>query len=115
MSPDASMPRAEAPGVVALDRLSDALLAAVDGARVEVVATRAELEAVLRLRHDHVLAHGWAPAPALSHGLERDGHDDDALHVAAWDGTELMGAMRVVLPAPGRRLPVEAAFGLDVE
>jgi N-acyl-L-homoserine lactone synthetase len=47
--------------------------------------------------------------------MERDDYDADALQVCAWRDGELIGTLRLVPPVPGRRLPVEAAFELDVE
>ena len=35
--------------------------------------------------------------------------------VAAFAADALVDTVRLVLPAPGRRLPVEEAFGIDVE
>src|SRR5690348_6038838 len=95
--------------VDALDRLSDRLLAAAAPLRVEVSGTH---EPILRLRAAHVLAAGWARVEDLPGGVERDAHDDVALHIVALDGDELVGAIRLVPPVPGRRLPVEEAFGL---
>jgi N-acyl-L-homoserine lactone synthetase len=97
--------------VEALDRLSDRLLAAAAPLRVEVSGTN---EPILRLRAAHVLAAGWVRAVDLPGGVERDAHDDVALHIAALDGDELVGAIRLVPPVPGRRLPVEEAFDLVV-
>src|SRR4051794_40412796 len=104
-----------APGVVALDRLSERLLAALPELRVVVASTAAEREAAYRLRYAQVVGEGWADRAALPSGLERDGYDADALHIGAWRDSELAGTLRLVLPAPGRRLPVEADFDLDVE
>jgi hypothetical protein len=115
MSPATSQRRAEAPGLLALDALSERLLAAAAPVRVAVAAEAEEREAVHRLRYAHVVAHGWAqPGELPADGLERDGHDDVAVHVAAWDGDALVGTVRAVLPAPGRRLGVEEAFGLEI-
>jgi N-acyl amino acid synthase FeeM len=104
----------DAPGVEALDDLAGQLLLRA-GARLGVAHTEAELEAVFRLRYDHVVRHGWARAEELPDGLERDADDDRALQLTAWRGPALVGTMRLVLPVPGRRLPTEAAFDLDVE
>jgi N-acyl-L-homoserine lactone synthetase len=100
--------------VLALDRLSEQLLAAA-GLRVAVARSQAEREAAFRLRHEQVVAEGWADAEGLPDGRERDGYDAGALHVCAWRASALVGTVRVVLPAAGRPLPVEAAFGLTVE
>ena len=48
-------------------------------------------------------------------GLERDGYDTRALQICAWEGDTLVGTQRLVLPMPGKRLPVEEGFGLTVE
>jgi N-acyl-L-homoserine lactone synthetase len=98
-------------GVLALDRLSSRLLTAAPGLRVAVARTDAEREAAFRLRHEQVAT--WNGS--ASSGLQRDAYDADALHVCAWLAGALVGTMRVVLPAPDRPLPVEAAFGLTVE
>jgi N-acyl-L-homoserine lactone synthetase len=102
-------------GVLALDRLSEHLLGAAAGLRVAVARIDAEREAAFRLRHEQVMAEGWADGKAPADGLEHDGYDADALHVCAWHDGVLIGTVRVVLPAPNRPLPVEAAFGLTVE
>jgi N-acyl-L-homoserine lactone synthetase len=117
MSPDTSSSPAEATGsgVAALDRLAERLLAAVAPLRVDVARDVHELEAVFRLRYEHVVAEGWARAEQLPEGLERDAYDDDgATQIAAWDGEALVGTLRLVLPVEGRRLPVEAAFDVDI-
>ena len=98
-----------------LDRLSERLLAAAPELRVAIATTDAERAAAYRLRYEQVVAHGWAPREALAPGAESDGYDAEALHVVAWHGDAAAGTVRLVLPAPGRRLPVEAAFELDVE
>ena len=102
-------------GVAALDRLSEQLLAAAGGVRVAVAVTDEEREATFRLRYEQVVSQGWARAEELAAGLERDVYDADALHVGAWHDEALAGTLRLVLPSPGRRLPVEDAFELDIE
>jgi hypothetical protein len=117
MSPASSRSSADpdAAGVAALDRLAERLLAGADGLRVAVAATAAEREAIGRLRHAHVVAAGWARPGDLAGGLERDAHDPDAVHVAAWRAAALVGTVRVVVPRADRRLPVEQDFGVVVE
>jgi hypothetical protein len=105
---------ADAPGVTALDALAEALLAGA-GLDVRLAAGWREREAAFRLRHRQVVEAGWVDAAGLPQGLERDAHDDGALHVGAWERDMLAGTMRLVLPRPGRLLPVEEAFGLRVE
>jgi hypothetical protein len=99
--------RAEvAPGIVALDALAGQLLLRA-GVRIGVAHTIVELGAVHRLRHRDA---GTAPE-----AVEPEPYDDHSLHLAAWRGSALAATMRLVLPVPGRRLPTEDAFGLDVE
>jgi N-acyl-L-homoserine lactone synthetase len=112
MSPAASTSRTD--GAAALDRLSRRLIKAAAPWRVAVARDGEELDAILRLRHRQVVEHGWTGEP-LPGGIERDAYDAGALHIGAWDGAALAGAMRLVLPAAGRRLPVEEAFGIGVE
>src|SRR5690348_6694800 len=98
-----------ADGVAALDRVAPRLLAAAAPVRVAVVSDAEGRRAVLALRHRQL--RDWARASEP----DRDAHDDDAVHIAAGDGPALAGSMRLVLPVDGRRLPVEEAFGIDVE
>lgn len=89
--------------------------AAAEPLRVAPAAGPAELEAVHRLRYAHVVEHGWARPEDHPDGLERDGYDARAVQIAAWDEDRLAGALRLVLPQPGARLPVEDAFDFDIE
>jgi putative hemolysin len=102
-------------GVTGLDRLSERLLAAAPTLRLAVAGTDAEREAAYRLRYAQVVDHGWAGRDELPAGIEHDEYDAGALHIGAWDDGALAGTMRLVLPAPGRRLPVEADFDIDIE
>jgi len=95
MSPAGSPSRAEPPGVAALDALAAQLAGAVP-LRV-APATPSELDAVVRLRREHVVEAGWGEG------------DDPGAHevaIAAWDGEALAGTIRLILPWPGSRLPV---------
>jgi hypothetical protein len=104
-----------APGVAALDRLARRLVTAALPLRLDVARGSGELRAVQRLRFEHVVEHGWARPDDFPDGLESDAHDDIAVPVAAWDGSVLVGTVRVVPPVAGRRLPTEEAFGLSIE
>jgi hypothetical protein len=109
------MRAADATGLTALDALSERLLAAAPPLRVAVAATDAERQAAYRLRHAQVVDHGWAEPADLPGGREVDAYDAGALQVCAWDGEALVGTVRLVLPEPGRPLPVEADFDIRVE
>jgi N-acyl-L-homoserine lactone synthetase len=101
-------------GVLALDRLSERLLAAAAPLRVAVAESAAEREATYRLRHAHVAASGAAAAGARD-GSEHDAYDAVAVPIAAWDGAALVGTVRLVFPAPDRPLPVEADFAVVLQ
>lgn len=83
--------------------------------RIEVAHTDAELEAIFRLRFQVASEMGWIAPGEAPDGLERDSYDDDAIHIGAWDGERLVGTQRLVFPAPGRPMPLEEAFELEIE
>src|SRR5262249_60623332 len=62
-----------------------------------VAATDSEREVAYRLRGSTVLDRGWCTASDLPGGMERDEHDDRAIHVIGWDGDVAMSTGRVVL------------------
>jgi len=101
-------------GVPALDRLAGRLVDATSALRVAVATTPAERDAAFRLRYEQVVSQGWRSRNDLPAGVEHDAYDAEALHVGAWDDHALVGTIRLVLPAAGRRLPVEADFDLDI-
>jgi hypothetical protein len=101
-------------GIAALDRLAERL-AADAGVRLAVAESPAELIAAHRLRYRDARERGRATAEDDRDGLERDAFDARALQLCAWDGETLVGTLRLVLPMPGKRLPIEHAFGLSVE
>jgi hypothetical protein len=105
MSPAASRSQAEPPGAAALDALATRLAGAVP-LRVAPATTATELDAVMRLRSEHVVEAGWG---------DGDGPDAREVAIVAWDGEALAGTIRLILPQTGLRLPVERAFDLDIE
>ena len=102
-------------GVGALDRLAERLLRGARAVRVEIAHTAADREAIYRLRYEQVIGDGWARPGELSDGVERDAYDAAAIQIGAREAGTLVGALRVVPPVAGRRLPVEAAFDLEIE
>jgi N-acyl-L-homoserine lactone synthetase len=98
-----------------VDELSHKLVGAAQPLHFDIARTEAQRTAVFRLRYAAVIAHGWAPPEAMPDGMERDSYDQYAIHITAWDGDVLAATTRLILPAPGRLLPTEAAFGLTVE
>jgi N-acyl-L-homoserine lactone synthetase len=82
---------------------------------VTLAASDSDRTAAFRLRCRCALDQGWARRDQFADGIERDTWDNDAVHILAWAGDRLAGTVRLVLPADGRPLPTEAAFGLRVE
>lgn len=107
---------AETPAALeAADALARQILELAAPFRVEVARAKDELEAIYRLRFEVASEMGWISADEASDRLEKDAYDDDAAHVGAWDGGQLVGTQRIVFPVPGRLLPLEKAFGLKIE
>jgi N-acyl-L-homoserine lactone synthetase len=102
-------------GIAALDRLAERLLRGAQAVLVDIARTPADREAIYRLRYEQVVGDGWARPAELSDGVERDAYDAAAIQIGAWDTDTLVGALRLVPPVGGQRLPVEAAFDLDIE
>ena len=67
-----------------------------------------------RLRAETIVEMGWAPAERFPDGIERDPHDERAIHVGAWKDEELVSVSRVVPPDADGRLPIEGDFGLEL-
>jgi predicted GNAT family N-acyltransferase len=97
-----------------VDALARAMVARAAPARFGVAIREADLTAAYRLRGEVVVSQGWAHADRFLDGLEHDAEDAAAVHVAGWDGDRVVATGRLVWPAPGRRLPTEAAFDLVV-
>src|SRR5436190_9341527 len=100
-------------GIAGLDRLAEGL-AAAGGLRLAVADSPAELIAAHRLRYRDAGDRGTTTPAGERDGLERDAFDSRALQICAWDGDVLVGTLRLVLPMPGKRLPVEEEFRLSV-
>jgi N-acyl-L-homoserine lactone synthetase len=98
-----------------MDAFADLALRRVAPARFDVAATAAEREAVWRLRAQIMVERGWIPAGSFPDGMERDRFDDRAMLIVGWHGGDITATARLVFPAPGERLPTEAAFGLTAE
>jgi N-acyl-L-homoserine lactone synthetase len=98
-----------------LDRVARQLLEQAAPVRFGLARSPAEREAVFRLRFETVVEQGWASPAVLPDGLERDGFDDRAVHVAGWHEQTLAATARLVFPEPHRPLPTEQEFGLRIE
>jgi N-acyl-L-homoserine lactone synthetase len=91
------------------------MIDATGSIRFEVAQTPAEREAIYRLRYQTVIEQGWAQPEDYPDGLELDGYDDKAVHIAGWDIERLVGSARIVFPIPGQPLPTEADHSLEID
>lgn len=96
------------------DAIAAEILAELDPFRFDEAADPAEREECFRLRYRAILEFELAAAERFPDGLERDGFDIDAVHIIGRDGARAIATCRIVLPAPGRTLPLERAFGLEL-
>jgi N-acyl-L-homoserine lactone synthetase len=97
------------------DAIAANLLAGLAPLRFDQAKDEREREAAFRLRYRAVVERGMSAADNFPEGLECDAFDPDAVHILGWDGDRPIGTCRLVLPVPGRPLPIETAFGLHVE
>jgi hypothetical protein len=81
--------------------------------RFTVASSDAERNEAFRLRHDAIVAQGWARPNELDAGREHDEFDAGAVHIIGWDGEIAVCAGRLV-PPPGP-LPTELACAIVVE
>jgi N-acyl-L-homoserine lactone synthetase len=94
------------------DAIAAGILAELEPFRFREVVDDAEREECFRLRHRAVVEFRLAAAESAHEGIERDEFDPDAVQIIGCDGQRPIGTCRLVLPAPGRILPVVHAFGL---
>lgn len=104
----------DAAGATRVDRLAQRMIRATP-LRFGIVRSPADLQQVYRLRRDVIVEKGWALPGEIDPGGDCDRYDDEAVHIAGWDGTALVAGSRLVLPATDRLLPTEEAFGMRVE
>ena len=98
------------------DGLAEELISAVPY-RLAAASSETDRQALFRLRYRTVVEMGWARPEELPDGMERNEDDERSVHICAWDGEELVGTSRAVLPRAGRPLPLESEFefALDSE
>lgn len=108
-------PSALAEALATVDGLARGVLAQLAPIRLELADSDEHREAAYRLRHVVAVREGWIRGEDLPRGAERDGYDDDALHVVGWDGDLLAATARLVFPHPERPLPMEEIFETEIE
>lgn len=83
--------------------------------QIGVARDAGEVGALVVLRSREAIARGWLQGAANFDGVDRDRYDDDAVHIVIRDDDEVVGGFRLILPMPGRPLPIETAFELELE
>lgn len=83
---------------------------------ITAATSDADHAAGFRLRYQAVMHQGWGTPEDYPDGLEHDGYDDHrSIQVLAVHDHRPVATCRLVLPAPDRPLPMEEAFGIQVE
>jgi hypothetical protein len=103
------------PALALADGLASRIAGGAAPIQFSVAQSNSEKEAVYRLRYQVVIERGWAQPEDFPDGLERDSSDENAIHIAGWDGKVLAATCRLVLPDAQSRLPTEQAFDIKVE
>lgn len=101
--------------IKALDNIASRFIAMNAALRFGVAQSPTERDATFRLRYQEVIERGWSKPDDYPDGRERDEYDDDASHIAAWEGDTLVGCARLIFPTPDRLLPIESSFNIVVE
>jgi hypothetical protein len=100
--------------LVKVDALATMAVGWVAPIHFTVAQSEAERQAAYRLRYQTVIERGWLKPEDLPNGVEYDKYDDQAIQILGWDGEKAVATCRLILPAPGLRLPTEVAFDLQV-
>ena len=74
-----------------------------------------EREDAYRLRYRALAEMGLDASTAFPEGRERDEYDATAVQIVGCEVRTIIATCRLVLPAPGRELPMQTAFGLSLE
>lgn len=98
------------PSIKRMDRLAEGILRLIEPLRLELARAPHDLECAYRLRFQTALDRGWISRAQFPSGLPQDEHDDSALQIIALKGGAVVGTARIILPAPGRKLPAEEMF-----
>jgi N-acyl-L-homoserine lactone synthetase len=99
----------------ALDRLTEQVIANLAPLSFHAARTAEDVDAVLRMRYECVIALGWGEPGDFPDGRERDEYDEGATFVVCRDGEALAGSLRIVEPESGRPLPIEREFGIRID
>jgi N-acyl-L-homoserine lactone synthetase len=98
-----------------IDRVAGAVVRARAPVQFARATTDAERAEVYALRYRTVVAEGWVAPAALPDGVERDAHDERAVHLVGRDGDVLAATARLVFPSATALLPTEEAFGVRLD
>jgi N-acyl-L-homoserine lactone synthetase len=96
------------------DAIAAEILASLEPFRFAEATDEAAMTECFRLRHRALLEFDPAAAGVCPDAEELDEFDADAVQLIGRDHTRAIATSRLVLPSPGRLLPVEGAFGLEV-
>ena len=107
-------PGADTRVLALLDRVARRAIDAAAPVRFAVAGSDADRIAAYRLRFSVAIDRRLARPEDLPGGVERDAHDDGAIHVVGWADGEAVATARIVLPEAGRLLPTEEEYGVQI-
>ena len=94
------------------DAIATQLLAELEPLVFVEAVSEAEREAAYRLRYRALAEMELDTTAAFPDGRERDEFDAMAVQIVGREGAQVIATCRLVLPEPGRLLPMQTAFGL---
>lgn len=101
-------------GAALLDSMAETFLEAARPFEFRPAGSPSEVEAAFRLRYRVAVERKWVRPENFPDGIETDGFDGAAVHIAGWDpGGDMVATVRLVFGSRARRLPVEELFDLD--
>jgi predicted GNAT family N-acyltransferase len=99
----------------ALDQVASLVLTSAAPIEVDIVRSVEDLIATYGMRHDFLVAIGFADPDQIAQRQEKDAYDDHAVHIAAKYAGSVVGTIRLIFPREGKLLPMEADFGVRIE
>ncbi len=101
--------------LAAVDDIARNVILKAHPVEFETAQSDEDRRAVYRLRYAVVIERGWARPEDLPDGLEQDDFDNSATHIMGWHDGNLVATSRIVFPSPGKKLPTETTFGLEIQ
>lgn len=96
------------------DALAREILDELAPLRFQEATGEGERVECFRLRYRAVREKAMADPERYPGEAERDDFDEDAVQILGWDGEKPIATCRMLTPGPGRVLPIQKAFGIQL-